>query len=310
MRRKTQKDKALEMYREGKTWEEVAEATSNSTASRELTTYLPEAHQILKGLNQKIKDLRERIKESENQLKEIALSITSSTRDLTGKQEKIDGAQRTIEKLENKVRSLREEIALIENTLLEFADKGITKTLLTQLTELDVASWQDLLDRVSTSKKYENLIDQNLDLENRVKDLESQITKLGEVLDRLREEVKSMENNLDQTRRENSLILESAEIISEFLESGYTTEILQELLLRVKQLSIRGEPELSIKRFLSRMGSAKKFEELESQIINKNTELEALKRSLNETKGTLRTLKNDSIKPGLSKIDNNKRPNS
>ncbi len=296
-KRRTQKERSLEMFREGKTLDEVIEVTSLSTAKRGLEEYLPEAREEVKRLNQKFRDLRARIKESQNKQEKMEQDIVDATHEISDKQKQRSSLKGTLEKLAHEVTSLKQELESIEKSLQDLDQQGLTQERLTHLNEMDVTSWQDLLDRVSTSQKYEKLVEKNQSIETEVEGLISEKLKLEESLIRIGEEVKSGENRLDQTRRENSLVLDSVEILSEFLESGYTSEVLRELLLRVRQLSIRGEPVASVKRFLTRMGSVKEYEELENQIARKSEELEAIKRNLSETRGTIRALRNDALKP-------------
>lgn len=227
----------------------------------------------------------------------MAQDIVDATQELSDKQKKILNYEETLEELANKATSLEEELRLTEKKLEELAQRGITQKRLTHLNEMDISSWQDLLDRVSASQKYEELAKQNQSIAVEVDVLRSEKMQLEEKLIQFGEDVKSEENRLDQTKREHSLTLESVEILSAFLESGYTPEVLRELLLRFRQLSIRGEPVASVKRFLTRMGSVKEYEELENQIISKREELEALKRNLNETRGTYRALKKGVLEP-------------
>jgi chromosome segregation ATPase len=264
-KRRTQKERSLDMFREGKTLDEVIEVTSLSTAKRGLEEYLPEAREEVKRLNQKFRDLRARIKESQNKQEKMEQDIVDATHEISDKQKQRSSLKGTLEKLAHEVTSLKQELESIEKSLQDLDQQGLTQEHLTRLNEMDVTSWQDLLDRVSTSQKYKELVEQNQSIVDEVEGHISEKMKLEEDLTRLGEDVKSGE--------------------------------MRELLLRVRQLSIRGEPVASVKRFLTRMGSVKEYEELENQIARKSEELEAIKRNLSETRGTIRALRNDALKP-------------
>jgi uncharacterized protein YlxW (UPF0749 family) len=137
-------------------------------------------------------------------------------------------------------------------------------------------------------RNYEGLKKTNLQLDN----TNASFTKQQNTL---KAEVTSEQNSLDQYKRETAIWRDAQAVVIEAFRRGYGTETLIDLLKGLQQFELKKQPNLSVNRFLSKLGNVKVTEELEDRNRAMDAEYAHTKKDLAEARGQVAAIMNSFI---------------
>lgn len=296
----TREDDAFNDLRDGGDWENIIKKYGKSTVYKALNRYLI----WIKSHNGKLQSEKKKLESISKALLEENKKLGTINAKKKEEEGNLDFSIKKLHEEEGKskanIAEKKDELETIENTIGELKQIGITKDLIVKISEMNVESGEELFDRVMTSQQHFEIMKSHKVLKDKVQDLNREKEGLIEKLVNVREDISSETNRRDQAIRETQLVEESINILVDFQKKGYTPNLLRNLLNEVSKLAIKGEPSLSIKRFLDRLSTAKEVEEFETLIISNKSQLKTLKKELAEVKGVYHANKQDILDPLLS----------
>jgi hypothetical protein len=107
--------------------------------------------------------------------------------------------------------------------------------------------------------------------------------------------VTSEQNSLDQVKRETAIWRDAPTVVIEAFHRGYSTETLIDLLKGLQQFELKKQPNLSVNRFLSKLGNVKMTEEREDRNRVMDAEYAQTKKDLAEARGQVTAIMNSFI---------------
>jgi chromosome segregation ATPase len=290
-------EQALKDLLAGKPWKKLLEMYGKSTIYSALTSYLPSVEKEIKKLERKKVDLESTIQTNSTQVKNLTSTVQKLETHKGILETQIDELHTTEQKLISNIEFGENRREKLESGLAELERKGITQELITEISKMDVASPEELLERLKTKVQYDALTKELSKNQEELTKLQTNNRSMIKRLDQVRDEIKSEKNTLDEVRRTNIFFKNSLDLLVKFQGKGYPAELLDRVLIAVDRLAIKGEKATSIRRFLRILGSVKEIAELEALLTQLKAERDVLKGEIADVKGILAALKEGTLNP-------------
>jgi chromosome segregation ATPase len=293
----TRQNEALKDMQSRKPWKKLIDAYGKYTIYTTLNTYLPSVENQIKRLERKKVDLESTIRTYSAQMETLTSTVQKLEADKGTLEGQIVELHSTEQKLISNLELRKNRLLQIDSELANLERKGITLELVAEISEMDVASPEELSERLKTKEQYDALIKEVSKYQKELEKLQTNNRSMIRRLDQVREEIKSERNSLDEARHTNIFFKKSLDLLIKFQRKGYPAELLDRMLIAVDRLAIKGEKATSIRRFLRLLGQVKESNELEVRITQLKAERDTLKGEIAEVKGILAALKNGALKP-------------
>jgi len=206
-------------------------------------------------------------------------------------------ARRTeLEEIDLRFVETKSELEVIKLKLDALEEHGLTEEAIIRVGKIDFGSEDELLDRIGTVERYQELERAKGHLEEELADKMKEYQSLLAELKSLGEAVASEENELDEVRRRRVLHEEAYRVVEGFLQEGYDADLLLGILEPLKSLSVKGQPLTSLRRLLDGLSGYQRLTELQEECTRKETELAQLTRESARVEATLNAMKDTVLK--------------
>jgi hypothetical protein len=250
---------------------------------------------------------QENISQEKQRLIEAKQKTEKAEKEANEKEYKINRLDTKITELEATKKNLDDEIELSEEhlsfkkakvnrvneKLANLEERGLTEKKLGPILSSDVHNVEELMQRIETKEQHTLLLKENSRLKNERVQVRTQIVNEKKELSKVKENVQSQENKLDELKSKHTLWSKAIQLIILTLQLGFTIETLEQIIRELHKLSIKGQPITSARRFLTRLAKVKEEFGLEQAIQKASIKLSTLKRELDQTRDILNTLKRD-----------------
>lgn len=237
--------KAFEAMVNGTPWGTITKTNSKSSIYGAYTEYTPIMKQKVEELRQEARELTQtrdnELSELDSLLKET--EIAQAARDTTIKDS--ERASEKFEKINAKLEQAQTEFNTITSGLVELHSRGVSEQLVSKISDIDFAGAEDLVSRISTVEKYQDLHDEVKATEGKLGKLHDRIDEDQIKADRLSEEAKSTANQVALVRAKHNLIVDAVDVTQEALKR-YPKKDLIGLFKQIRRIEIRGEPKTTL----------------------------------------------------------------
>jgi chromosome segregation ATPase len=191
------------------------------------------------------------------------------------------------QKLSKKARKKERAIAQLEARATKLQQKGYTPQIMKKLQEIDAKSPHELLQRVDTVQKHAKLKEENSKLEANVNLLNKKAARALAKKQQAEQAAISKRNELDELSLKLSTLEDAVKIATSFLEDGFTVEDMQSMKEGLRIVGVAGNPQLTIKRFVTALRKLKTLTLIEKMIAEKQNELNNLEKAITKSKTKL-----------------------
>lgn len=234
-------------------------------------------------LESKLKTLEEDIRLKTKQDKELVDSIITHKRSLSG-------LDLHLKKIEAKIEEREEALKKTE----DLAKRGLPLELIRRLHILEFENGEELTSRIETveaheleKKNHTKLVGKNEGLERNVKVLEGKKVKAEKFLEKLEEETKFQQNELELKKKETRSYRKVVDIVEGLIQDGYSFEDLKSIRNGLKVIALKGKPKVSLSEYLEGLQSFKTLNKLYDEIEEREKTLKTLNHNISLVKGEL-----------------------
>lgn len=293
----TKVDEILEELRRGTPLKEIrSKYVSQSQLYEAFRLYFAEADREIQNRQIQLASLNSEVRDRQNEATSLNKQVTEAQGERAKTESDIAKLQGDMAKLEGQLKQRRTELDSIRDELSNLEKAGITKGLIGRVSQMEVESGQELLQRVGTAKDYAEVQRSLIQLNAEKVRIQQEIADLSKTKEGLSRDIQSERNILDESERKTATFREAVNVTVGFFQEGYATQDLKSLAKAIKLLSIKDDPQLSIERLVRGLERAKALGKLEEGIKEKEKELETLNASINTAKGELRSMRGTVLK--------------
>lgn len=234
-------------------------------------------------LESKMKNLEGDIRLKTKQDKELVDSIITHKKSLND--------------LDLHLKKIEAEIEEREDALKKTEDlskRGVPFELIRRFHRLEFESGEELTSRIETveaheleKKNHAKLVRMNEGLERNIKILEGKKAKAEKFLEKLGEDIKFQQNELELKKKETRSYRKAVDIVEDLIQDGYSFEDLNSLRSGLKAIALKGKPKVSLSEYLEGLQSFKTLNKLYDEIEEREKTLKTLNSNISVAKGEL-----------------------
>jgi chromosome segregation ATPase len=277
-------------------WKKLLERYPKSTVYDSVKSFFDLTEPKYSETLRKNRELFHRIQNQKAIIEESDDSIQSLRLKESELEEKISQLVERETDLSNQVATLESSLEDLKSSIGELEGRGINIEVLEGVLNTDIESSQDLTRRVQTRQEYEALIVNIQNESDTFEQLRSDVVDESASLGSLRVESKSEMNRIAQLREKYAHLSDAIDVVMDALVR-YPIDLIKGLFESLRSYEIEGAPAESMRRLLDKLSLAKEDLELQRSISSRSKVLEAISQELDNTRGILRALKKDSLKP-------------
>ncbi|MGD0496453.1 MAG: hypothetical protein ABSB28_10545 [Candidatus Bathyarchaeia archaeon] len=241
------------------------------------------------GLDAKVEDLTSRVKGASTE----HAGLLEKSEDL---KEKCEQLSESVSSLEQRKATLDTHLNNLTSKIDDLASRGVTLEVVERIHTAQFESGEDLLGRVQTAQAHVRLREDEEKLRISKEKLEGTVNSLEGTVKGLQEKVTSAENKLDTVRDETAIYGTAVDAVKQLFRAGYKVEDISALREGLKVMEIKGDPEMSLKRFVDGLQRVKSLETLRKQNEEEKTKLEAIRRDRRAVEAELTSMKDTTVK--------------
>lgn len=304
----TKIDDILEEFRKGTSLREIIKKYGDAgPLHRAYEQYRPEMEHIIQQkrnelapLSSKVKGLNDHIEALEKREKELTGSISSlekeherRVREWTEEENKY---QKRLEALRKDLDRENKEFKDLNLKLSDLSKRGVTIELVARIQDMQVKSGKDLLKRVETSEKYDE-VEKNLSkMQDNIQQLQKEISSYTKTLENLRDNIQLEKNAFDELQSKTRTFQEAIKITVWFFTKGYKTADLKSIKDGIELVGVKDNPTLSIDRLIRGVDEAGSLNNIQDIIKKSKEELETLQDEIASAEGKLTAIQGIVIK--------------
>lgn len=290
-----QSEKVFGRLKSGEDWDNILKDSGKSSVYKGVTLFFNWVGPQIKTLQTSIKTNEDKIANQNSKITQLDTEIDSKEAANTKLEEKQQLIMKKNEELSSQVDSTQKRLEELESGLTKLGEKGISREVIEAITTSDISSPDELIKRVDTENKYESEKSKHEELKSANLQLENTNASLAKQQTALRAGVTYEQNSLDQAKRETTTFRNAQTVVIEAFGRGYSTENLIDLLKGLQQFELKKQPNLSVNRLLSKLGTVKMTEEREERNRALDAEYAQTKKNLGEARGQVAAIQNSYI---------------
>jgi hypothetical protein len=238
-------------------------------------------------MEQRLNDARENLRKVQENLSRTGAELRSVQNDRTKVADEVAKRRQERDHLKGELRDMtkKRDKRCLEVKRLE--KKGYTPGIIKKLKLVDARSGPELLSRVQTAEKHDQLTGEIGGLEKRSGDLNDEIKALEVQKKSIEQQTISKGNVLDELKRKTASFKETVETVDSVLKEGYHPRDLKSMALGLKAVGIKGDPAGSVIRLVEGLEDVKSLEVLEEKLRRTKDELADTSRARDQAKDEL-----------------------
>jgi len=291
-KRLTQRELVFERLKAGETVKDIRDDfSSKSSIQAGIVLYLDWGEGKVSEIQGEIIELEAAITEMDSERKRLSEAIGEAE----GKKDALDG----------ETSRLRGEMSSLENMYLvkkrefdewtvkldSYLERGVTEDAISRIGKLDFGDSDELLERIATVEDHQRLLRNSKLLGDLYLKKLKEKQELDVILKKIKEEVDSETNSLDELFRRRRVHEEVYSVVQGFLGEGYDTDTLLSILEALRGLRVKGQPNTSIQRLVDGLNGFQRLSELEEACRKKESELTKVCDELLEAQATLKGIR-------------------
>lgn len=297
------KKRALEMLRSGVPWEEISSHFGKSTLYSALSEYFPWAEAHTTKLRGEIRRLGASVDDCRQDEADMSARVNVLKHQLEELESRQSRCVVEVEALSVDVESKRKQLSSLEEKSIEFRDRGVTEDTVLRISQIEFGDGEELLARIETFEAHGELEEDVKSRRGELDAVNSDVEAGKKVLEEISSEVDSCRNRLDEWQRKAWMWKDAQNVMLSFFRDGYDTATLISLKKAVNVLAVKGEPKVTVKRFLDAFGDIQGLSEIESTLREKKMELTRTRGELDRATGSLKAVKVNVLDEISSTVD-------